>query len=136
MAEETSKSAHSRMVCPAEVKQISTDLYEIEFNPGSMMECLVLVTYDNTHGHIYGSPFKMSFRNVNQREAYGEGLATAQSGSWNRFNVSTVNAGPGALWVRIESSSGEGWTPLSHASLPRYWRWDIGRWIRELTTSL
>ena len=110
MAEETSKSAHSRKVCPVEVKQMSTDLYEIEFNPGSMMECLVSVTYDNTH--IYGSPFKMSFRDVNQCEAYGEGLATAQAGSWNRFNVSTVNAGPGALWVKIESSSGERVDPI------------------------
>ena len=110
-AEEVNKTTHNLgAVSPVEVKQLSNDLYEIHFNPGMMSQCLVSVTYDNTD--IFGSPFKMTFREVNQCEAYGEGLTSAQVGSWNRFNVSTLNAGPGALSVRIESEKGDRVDPI------------------------
>ena len=109
-AEEVNKRSHSRAVHPVEVKQISTDLYEIQFNPGTMSECLISVVYDNCH--IFGSPFKMSFREVKQCKASGEGLVSAQAETWNHFTVSTLNAGPGALWVKIESSEGRSVDPI------------------------
>ena len=110
VAEESSKNTYSRAACPVDMKQLSTDLYEVQFDPGTMHECLVSVTYDNNH--IYGSPFKMTFREVNQCEVSGEGLRSAQVGSWNHFHVSTEKAGPGALLVKIESENGDKVDPI------------------------
>ena len=63
-----------------------------------MSECLLSITYDDNH--ISGSPFRMSFCEVNlQCEASGEGLTSAQVDVWNRFVVATDHAGPGALHV-------------------------------------
>ena len=62
--------------------------------------------------HIPGSPFKMSFCEVNQCEASGEGLMSAQVGVWNRFIVLTDHARPGALCMVIESGSGEKVNPV------------------------
>ena len=71
-----------RGVFPIEVKQLSPELFEIQFNPGTMSECLLSITYDDNH--ISGSPFKMSFCDMSpQYEASGEGLMSAQVGVWN-----------------------------------------------------
>ena len=76
-----------------------------------MSECLLSITYDDSH--IPGSPFKMSFCEMNQCEASREGLTSAQVGVWNRFIVLMDHAEPGAvLYVVIESSSGERVNPV------------------------
>ena len=91
---------------PVEVKQLSPELFEIQFNSGTMSECLLSITYDDNH--ISGSPFKMSFCEVSpQCGASGEGLASAQVGVWNRFVVATDRAGPGALHVVIQEANSE-----------------------------
>ena len=48
---------------PVEVKQLLPELFEIQFNPGTMSECLLSITYDDNH--ISGSPFKISFCDMN-----------------------------------------------------------------------
>ena len=68
------------------------------------------LSYDNNH--ILGSPFKMSFCEVNQNEASGEGLLTALAGAWNCFIVSTVHPRPGAFYAVIESGSGKRVDPV------------------------
>ena len=110
--EELNKHMYSRELYPVEMKQLSPELYEIKFNPGAMTECLLSVRYDNQH--IPGSPFKISFCEVDRcgATASGEGLVSAQVGVWNHFHVSTENAGPGALWVRIESGTRERLDPI------------------------
>ena len=100
------KHAYLKGVFPVEVKQLSPELFEIQFNPGTMSECLLSITYDDSH--ISGSPFKMSFCDMNpQCEASGEGLTSAQVGVWNRFVVATDHAGPGALHVVIQEANSE-----------------------------
>ena len=106
----SNKHTYSRGAFPVETKQLSPELYEIQFNPGTMSECLLSVMYDDNH--ISGSPFKMSFCEANRCEASGEGLMLAQVGMWNRFIVSSDHAGPGALLVVIESGSGERVDPI------------------------
>jgi hypothetical protein len=96
------KHMYLRGAFPVEVKQLSPELFEIKFKPGTMSECLLSVTYDDKH--ISGSPFKMSFCVMNQCEASGEGLTSAQVDVWNRFIVATDRAGPGALRVMIQES--------------------------------
>ena len=102
--------AYSRGMFPEEIKKFSPELYQIQFNPGTMSECLISVMYDGNH--ISGSPFKMSFCEVNQCEPSGEGLTSAQAGVWNRYIISTDHARPGALCVVIESSNGERVDPV------------------------
>ena len=112
--EEVAKKKHTylRGAFPVEIKQLSSELFEIQFNPGTilMSECLLSIMYNDNH--IPGSPFKMSFCEVNQCKASGEGLISAQVGVWNRFIVSTNHARPGALCVVIESGNGERVSPV------------------------
>ena len=116
--EVTKKCTGLREAFPVEVKQLSPELFEIQFSPGTMSECLLSITYDDNH--ISGSPFKMSFCEVNpQCEASGEGLTSAQVGVWNRFIVAIDHAGPGALHVVIqESNTGERVSPVVTRLMP------------------
>ena len=91
---------------PVEVKQLSPELFEIQFNPGMMSECLLSITYDDNH--ISGSPFKMLFCEVSpQCETSGEDLTSAQVDVWNHFVVATDCAGTGALHVVIQEANSE-----------------------------
>ena len=84
----SNKHTYSRGAFLVETKQLSSELYEIQFNHGTMSECLLSVTYDDNH--ISGFPFKMSFCEVNQCEISGEDLTSAQVGMWNHFIVSST----------------------------------------------
>ena len=86
--------AYSRGMFPVEIKKLSPELYQIQFNSGTMSECPLSIMYDDNH--ISGSPFKMSFCEVNQCEASGEGLTSAQADVWNCFIISTNHARPGS----------------------------------------
>ena len=66
-----------------EIKKLSPEFYEIQFNPGTMSVCLLTV---HTTIITYQAPFKdKSFCEVNQCKASGVGFTTAQAGVWNRL---------------------------------------------------
>ena len=82
--------------------------YMLEFSIKHGMECLVSITYDQQH--IPKSPFKLSFADSQGAaccHAEGEGLSSVQVGKPSHFIVSTANAGPGELSVKIEKEGEE-----------------------------
>ena len=77
--------------------------YTLEFSINQGMEYLVSITYGEQH--IPQSPFRLSFAGPKGAaccHAEGEGLNAVQMGKWSQFIVSTADAGPGELRVKIE----------------------------------
>ena len=82
--------------------------YMLEFSIKQGMEYLVSVTYDQQH--IHQSPFKLSLAGPEGAaccHAEGKGLNSMQVGKWSQFIVSTADAGPGELSVKIEKEGEE-----------------------------
>jgi len=90
---------------PVTTTETSLNHYKVEFNPGQEMECLLTVMYDNKH--IQGSPFQLMFSEPSKCIAEGEGLISAQVGTWNKFRVNAEKAGPGDLSVKIRGANEE-----------------------------
>ncbi len=95
----------NEVTIPAKVTQLYEELYEVEFNPGEVMECKMEVLYDKEH--IRGSPFNLVFTDPNHCLAQGQGLLSAQSNQWSTFTVVTENAGPGVFKVTITDREGQ-----------------------------
>ena len=95
----------TRESMPVATSETTLNHYKVEFNPGQEMECLLTVMYDNKH--IQGSPFQLMFSEPSKCIAEGEGLISAQAGTWNKFRVNAERAGPGDLSVSISGASGE-----------------------------
>lgn len=100
----------SQSTIPVTVTQLSNDQFQVEFNPGEVMECQLEIRYDNEH--IRGSPFSLMFSDPRCCRAKGQGLQSAECGTRSKFTVVTENAGPGVLWAMIEAEDGTKTKPM------------------------
>lgn len=100
--EAVAEDSDTRASLPLSMKELSADLYQLEFNPGECTGCQLSVTYSKHH--IPGSPFKMVFSNPNQFVLKGEGLMGGRVGVWNRFTLQLKDPVLGALGVKVETN--------------------------------
>ena len=94
---------HGNTVIAVSTKQLSPNLYQVEFDPTPHSAgCILGLTYNQRH--IPGSPFTLLLRNPDSFSLSGEGLLAAHHDAWNTFTVQAVDPPPrGTLGVKVSS---------------------------------